>query len=166
MDKIFQIEPLEAFQNVSEKIITDLYYAGTPSVLNNLEDDVIAAAKQYLISVISECNFDLQLVKDVFNSKGWPEEKVKCLHGLIDRNKSDLLNAALNQYNSSYCETIVNFDWLVKLILGTSELKTLKYPLLQLVLSTLHKNGKQNNVIYDIHKDILLKMINALESIK
>lgn len=127
---------------------------------------MITAAKQNLISIISDCNFDLQSVKNVFNGKGWPEEKVQCLHGLIDKYKSDLLNAALNQYNSSYCETVVNFDWLVKFILGTSDLKTLKYPLLQLVLSTLHKNGKQNNIIYNIQKDILLKMIHALESIK
>ncbi|KAJ8721587.1 hypothetical protein PYW07_002362 [Mythimna separata] len=167
MDKIFEIESPEVFENISQHILTKLYYSETPDSLpSHLDDDVITKAKQDLISIISDNNFNLYKIKDAIDSKGWPQEKVKLFHELLETNKSEVFHAALNHYNSNYCDTIVNFDWFLKYVLGTSEMKTLKYPLLQLMMSTLNKNGKQNKIMYDTKKDILLKMINALESIQ
>lgn len=84
---------------------------------------------------------------------------------MLNEKKSELLYAALNNHNSDYGETITNFDWLLKLVLGTSELNTLKYPLLQLILST-EGNGIQKKVLYEINKDTLLQLIDTLEQLE
>ncbi|KAJ8730881.1 hypothetical protein PYW08_002294 [Mythimna loreyi] len=100
MDKIFKIESPEVFENVSQHILTKLYYSDSPdSLSSHLDDDVIVKAKQDLILIISDCNFDLHKVKDAIDSKGWPQEKVKYFHELLETNKSEVLHAALNHYN-------------------------------------------------------------------
>ncbi|XP_035434174.2 uncharacterized protein LOC118265426 [Spodoptera frugiperda] len=166
MDKIFQIESYELFQNVSQEILANLYYSGSTSTVPYIEADTVQLAKQELILIISDCNFDLEQIKDVIKSKDWAPEKVKCFQELLEANKSNVLYSAYNHFNSSYCETVLGYDWIVKLVLGTSELKTIKYSLLQLVMTTLNKTGKPNKILYEVNKDMLLKIINSLESLK
>ncbi|CAH0702514.1 unnamed protein product [Spodoptera exigua] len=166
MDKIFQIESSEFFRNVSQQILANLYYSGTTSTMPYIEADIVHLAKQELISIISDCNFDLEKIKDVIKSKDWAVDKVEYFQDLLEENKSSVLYSAYNHFNSSYCETVLGYDWIVKLVLGTSELKTMKYPLLQLVMTTLNKTGKQNKILYEANKDMLLKIINSLESLK
>lgn len=146
--------------------MTNLYCSEPTAGSTYLEPDVIETAKLELISIISECNFDTQRIAELFYRKEWQQDKVKLFLNLLEKNKSVVLYAAFNHYNSSYCNTIVNFDWIVKYVLGTSELKTFKCPLLQLMLFTLNKKGKQNKLMYDINKDTLLKMINVLQNIQ
>ncbi|CAH1646737.1 unnamed protein product [Spodoptera littoralis] len=166
MDKLFEIESFELFQNVLQQILANLYYSESTSTMPYIEAETVQVAKQELILIISDCNYDLQKIKDVIRSKDWVPEKVKCFLDLLEANKSNVLYSAYNHFNSSYCETVLGYDWIVKLILGTSELKTIKYPLLQLVMTTLNKIGKPNKILYEADKDMLLKIINSLESLK
>lgn len=148
---------------VSEELLKSLYNADkSPNTL--LEAEAFEKAKHEMRTVISECNFDIHNIKDYIQHKGWHQNKVEYFLNLLERHWSELLRAALNHYNSTHGETITNFDWLIKLVLGTSELKTLQYPLLQLILCTVNKTGQQKKVLYDINKDMLLKVINVLES--
>ncbi|CAB3223720.1 unnamed protein product [Arctia plantaginis] len=163
MDIIFQLETTEIFQKESQEVLSSLYYTRNESN-TQLGQNVYEKAKQELQTIISHCDFDIQNVIKLFNNKGWDQKRVLYFTALIEKYWSDLINAALNHYSSNYGETVTNFNWLVKFIFGTSELKTLRYPLLQLLVTTINKTG-QNRITYDINKDMLLKMINVLENI-
>lgn len=112
--------------------------------------------------LLLDCNFDTNKVPELLVDKGWKVEKITSFVKLLNDKKTELLYATLINQNSSYGETISNFDWVLKLILGTSELNTLKFPLLQLVLST-ESHGIPHKLSYDVNKDMLLKLINTLE---
>ncbi|CAH0581205.1 unnamed protein product [Chrysodeixis includens] len=166
MDFLFQIKSLEDFQNVAQEILSNLYCSSQKLQPNEVGVENINLAKKELIAIMSDCNFDTTTMEEHFSNKKWPEDKVRLFLALLKTNKSEVLVAAFNHYNSNYCETVVNFNWCAKMVLGTSDLKTLKTPLLQLTLSTLNKNGKINKSVYEVDKDMLLKMINSLENVK
>lgn len=130
-----------------------------------LEHSELKAAEDDLRKLISDSNFDMETVGEKITVKNWDKERIKSLISLLDREKSKLLYASLNHHISGYGETITQSDWLLKLILGTSELSTIQYPLLQLILSTVDSNGVQTKKLYELSKDMLLKTIESLEII-
>lgn len=130
-----------------------------------LEHSELKAAEDDLRKLISDSNFDMETVGEKITVKNWNKERIKSLISLLDREKPKLLYASLNHHISGYGETITQSDWLLKLILGTSELSTIQYPLLQLILSTVDSNGVQTKKLYELSKDMLLKTIESLEII-
>lgn len=166
MEVVFKIESRDTFEKVSQDILGSLFYSSQAPHTSLVADGIYDKAKHEMRTLITECNFNLHQVVQLFHDKGWDREKVDYFVGLLEQNQSELLVAALNYYQSNYGETVTNFDWLLKLVLGTSELKTLKYPLVQLILSTVNKNGDSNKLMYDVNKDMLIKLINVLENIE
>lgn len=147
-------------------MLSNLYCSGQKLKKIQIEDESINLAKREFLAIMSDCNFDSSEIEEYVSSKGWPEDRVRLFLSFLKNNKSEVLVAAFNHYNSNFCETVVDFNWCTKMILGTSDLKTLKTPLLQLTFSTLNKSGKINKSMYEIDKDMLSKMINTLENIK
>lgn len=125
----------------------------------------LKAAEDDVRKLISNSNFDMKKIGETMADKNWDENRIKCFISLLYKEKTKLLYASLNHHNSGYGETITQSAWLLKLVLGTSELNTVKYPLLQIILSTVDSNGVQNKKMYELNKDMLLKTIETLEEI-
>ncbi|XP_059046474.1 uncharacterized protein LOC131842056 [Achroia grisella] len=163
MDVLFLIESQEIFEKVAQEIVNNLY-GSKVVLLDDVEISIIKQAKDDFKNIISLCNFDMTKVKEVLLEKGWNEYKLKFFFSLLDTRKNELLYEILLSHNSTFGDTIAGFDWYLKIVLGTSELKILKYPLLQLILS-INSSDDQKQRVYDVNKIILSKMINILEQI-
>ncbi|XP_023935374.1 COMM domain-containing protein 8 [Bicyclus anynana] len=163
MEVIFKIDAEEDFLHILKEILNNLYNDyNTPIKLTN--KNAVATAKDELKDLIYETNCVSEDVYELLTSRGFLKERSKMVASLIESMKSELLYSTLLNHNSVYGKSLAAFDWAVKLVYGTSELKKLKYPLLQLTLTTLSK-GKQQQQIFDINKEMLLEMINVLENI-
>lgn len=130
---------------------------------NNILEDAINLAKEDLRKLFLETCGDFNEIVTSLQSRQYSENKVSYFISNLTKRKSELLLLALLHFNSTYGETVQDFDWTLKLIMGTSELKTLKYPLLQMLLFTITKSGSKNKKVYDIGKDMLDKMITVFE---
>lgn len=134
----------------------------TPIQLDHSE---LVAAGEDVRKMITNCNFDMEKVFKLLSNKTWNEERVKYFLNLLNQEKSKLVYGSLVQHNSELGETITRSGWLLKLVLGTSELNTMKYPLLQLILSTVNTNGEESNKMFELNKSMVLKTIQTLEQL-
>lgn len=124
------------------------------------------AAKEDVKNIIFNNNFEISTIEEALQNKEWDERKVASFISLLENKKSDLLYTSLLHHNSSYGESVVNFNWLLKMVFGINELKTLNYPLLQLIFSTINSSGERNQHTYDINKEMLAKLIGLLEDME
>ncbi|KAI5638821.1 hypothetical protein NE865_08523 [Phthorimaea operculella] len=162
MNKICEIEPIDTFDNVFEGLLSNLYVSNLPCT--DLEPHIIQAAKEDIKNMIENSKMDVDTISKELQDKGWSEDKVNRAVALIERKKNELLYAAILNHNSKYGQTVQNFDWALKLIKGTNDLKTLNYPLLQLVFSLQTAGGELTQSLYDINKESLKKFIDVLEN--
>ncbi|CAH2234391.1 uncharacterized protein LOC120627741 [Pararge aegeria] len=163
MEVVFNIKAEEDFLHVVKDILKTLYdNHSKPNQLIN--ETTIATAKDEIKEVIVKTGCDAEKVYELLVSKGLVKERSKIVSSVIESRKSELLYSTLLSYNSAHGETVSSFDWSVKLVYGTSELKKLKYPIMQLALATLNK-GNHQRLIYDLNKDMLVNMINVLENV-
>ncbi|CAK1601165.1 unnamed protein product [Parnassius mnemosyne] len=161
MDKLFKIPSLEDFKRVTDEIISNLYnLENHPNILH--END-IKLAKEDVRNCILETNFDIDRLTTLLESQEYSENKFSYFLSSIKERKSDLLLSMFIHFNSAFGETVQDFDWLVKLVLGTSELKTIRYPLLQVLMLTVTETGNKDKKVFDIKKDMLDKMIDVIE---
>ncbi|CAK9794823.1 COMM domain-containing protein 8 [Anthophora quadrimaculata] len=79
--------------------------------------------------------------------------------------REQLTDALLKEYSKEIHETVIDFDWRLKLVMGSSKLATLREPLLQLDLTTENKASKKRTLGLEMNKDELDMFINAMESI-
>lgn len=129
-----------------------------------INEHIITTAKEEIREFIIKNDFDTQKIHNLLLSQGYGEERVAFFLSIIENNKEKLLYLTLMHLNSKYGETVTKFDWVLKLVYGTSELKKLKYPLVQLALTTV-SDGEYQQKQYDLNKDMLIKLINVLDSI-
>ncbi|XP_047530673.1 uncharacterized protein LOC125066585 [Vanessa atalanta] len=162
MDIIFKVDLEDKFRTVIEDTMEHLYVKKINSTI--LNEQIIATAKKEIKELLIKSNFNNQKIQELLLSKGYNEERIHTFSSLIQNRRDELLYLTLVNLNSSYGETVAKFDWILKLVYGTSELKNLKYPLLQLALTTVN-DGKCQQRNYDISKDMLIKIINVLENI-
>ncbi|XP_011500432.1 PREDICTED: COMM domain-containing protein 8-like [Ceratosolen solmsi marchali] len=78
--------------------------------------------------------------------------------------RSQLTDALLYKYSCRHLPTLLNFDWRLKYIMGSSKMATLKEPLLQLDLILQEKETREIFEI-ELNKDELESFINTIESI-
>lgn len=130
---------------------------------NILSEDDTRVAKEEIIKCILETNFDFDALTKVLESNQYNVNKITHFITNCKQRKSEILFSTVMHVNNAYGETVQDFDWLLKLVIGTSELKTMKYPLLQLLFLTVTKTVNNNKRVYDVSKDMLDKMINVLE---
>ncbi|CAG4971888.1 unnamed protein product [Parnassius apollo] len=161
MDKLFKIPSLEDFKTVTDEIISNLYNLDNHP--NILQEDDIKLAKEDIRRCLLETNFDMDRLTTLLESQQCNENKVSYFLSSLKERKSDLLLSMFIHFNSAFGETVQEFNWLVKLVLGTSELKTVRYPLLQLIMLTVTKTGNKDKKVFDIKKDMLDKMIDVIE---
>lgn len=131
-----------------------------------MEQHIVQVAKEDMQKIIFNNNFEIPTIAEVLRHKEWDEDKVTCFISLLENKKSDLLYTRLIRHNSSYGESVVSFNWLLKMVFGINDLKTLNYPLLQLLFSTINSSGEQKQQVYDINKEMLAKLISLLEDIE
>lgn len=131
-----------------------------------MEQHKVQAAKEDVQKIIFNNNFEIPIIAEVLKNKEWDEHKVACFIALLENKKSNLLYTSLIHHNSTYGESVVSFNWLLKMVFGINELKTLNYPLLQLIFSTINSSGEQKQHAYDINKEMLAKMISVLENLE
>lgn len=82
--------------------------------------------------------------------------------------KLDIAVTLLKQHNAGIKPTLNNFDWKVNWVVGSSVCPSLKYPIVNLDLSTVHQidgKTKQNNISLELTKDELDALILCLENI-
>ncbi|XP_013183413.1 uncharacterized protein LOC106129404 [Amyelois transitella] len=160
MDSLFEIESEDQFRNVVEEVLNNLHISKSGI---SAENKMITLAKEELKQILSSNNYDLAKIKNYLQNKQWNSDRIKLFLSMVEENCSEILYNTLLNHNSMFGEAVVDFDWRLKIVLGTSELKTLRYPLLQLILTTSSSNCQRQNV-YDIKKDMLKRLIEVLES--
>ncbi|KPJ12020.1 hypothetical protein RR48_06390 [Papilio machaon] len=163
MDKLFKIPLLDDFKQVTDDLISNLYNLENLKHAKILSEEDSRNAKEEIKKCILESNFDFDLLNKILESKQYNESKITHFITCCKQRKSELLVSTVMHINSAHGEIVQDFDWLLKLVIGTSDLKTMKYPLLQLLLLTATKTGNKDKRVYDVSKDILDKMINVLE---
>lgn len=155
----------ESIFQVCEELLNNLYNSKEISSLP-MEQHKVQAAKEDIQKIIFNNNFEITTIAELLQNKQWDEQKIKCFVSLLESKKSDLLYTSLIHHNSSYGESVVSFNWLLKMVFGINDLKTFNYPLLQLIFSTINSNGEQKQQTYDINKEMLAKLISALEDVE
>ncbi|KAG7213407.1 hypothetical protein KM043_002692 [Ampulex compressa] len=78
--------------------------------------------------------------------------------------REQLTDALLKDYSKSKLQTMVDFDWRLKLVMGSSKVAALREPLLQLDLIVADKDT-QRTLDIEFNKDELETFITAVESI-
>ncbi|KAK0089657.1 hypothetical protein PV325_006080 [Microctonus aethiopoides] len=74
-----------------------------------------------------------------------------------------LVNALMKKYSQKNIQTLIDFDWRLKVILGSSEVASLREPLLQLDLRVM-ENEAENIVDLELNKNELDHLIKVLEA--
>lgn len=149
---------------VANEIVEDLFN-NKPLNTINLETDIIKTAKQGIIRLLTDHDFNLKEITKVLQQREWSPEKINYFVKLLESKKTELLYQLVARHNSKYMETVTSFEWYLKLVLGTSELTALRYPLLQLFFNTMDTNGQQNKLLFDVDKNMINKLILTLEEI-
>lgn len=150
------------FFQVLQDVLTNLYNSETSTAYINI--NLMDTIKQDLKNLLLLNSFDYNIITKILQDKSWNDEKIKIFLILIEENKNRLLYDTLISHNSSYCESVMDFDWNVKLVLGSSELKSIKYPLLHLMFSTRTLSGQEDIFGCELNKNMLEKVIDLLES--
>ncbi|CAK1540434.1 unnamed protein product [Leptosia nina] len=162
MDKLFKIEPFHKFSQVCDTILDNLIQQDT---LQTSHDVLSEATGKQIRELLWSTHGDVLLISNNLLSMGFEEKKVNYLVGEIEKKKSELLYLILLHYKSQHGATVVAFDWALKLVFGTSDLKTLRYPILQLAFKTINNSDKHEEKLCDLNKNMLAKLISTLENI-
>ncbi|KAK9307858.1 hypothetical protein QLX08_001929 [Tetragonisca angustula] len=93
-----------------------------------------------------------------------PEQIQQNILSCLKVRREQLTDALLMECSKEKHETVIDFDWRLKLIMGSSKLASLREPLLQLDLILEHKNSKRI-LDFELNKDELDTFINTMEGI-
>ncbi|CAH4037821.1 unnamed protein product [Pieris brassicae] len=162
MDKIFKIDSFEEFSVTCDNIFTNLL---DQEVGGLCENELIDSASKQTRELILSSYGNIDKLSITLLSTGYEANKVKYFVSLIEKRKSELLYLILIEQTCKQGETFASFDWVIKLICGTSDLKTLKYPLMQLSFTTFLNGFKQKERLFEVDKSILAMFIEVLENI-
>lgn len=163
MESLFSTESLDDFKSVSQEMFNHL--CRNKENLTTINSTITAAAQEFK-QLIIESNFDLDEVAAAIKTKSWDQDKMEHFLTMLQGRRIDLLYALLTHNNSCHGESLTNFNWVLKLVLGSSELKSLKYPLVQLMLHTETPQGNKGQRMYELNKETLFKFINILENVE
>ncbi|XP_012283761.1 COMM domain-containing protein 8-like [Orussus abietinus] len=94
-----------------------------------------------------------------------PEEVRSCVVNCLKLRQEQLTNVLIRKASKKILPTLTDFDWRLRLLMGSSKLATLREPVLQLDLIV--EDRKERNIVgMELNKEELETVINALESIK
>ncbi|XP_046611821.1 COMM domain-containing protein 8-like [Neodiprion virginianus] len=93
-----------------------------------------------------------------------PAELQLAIRTCVNIRREHLVKALLREHSIKNGTTLLDFDWRLKWIMGSSKLATLKEPLLQLDLIT--EDSKSQQILdLELNRDELDMLINALEEV-
>lgn len=93
----------------------------------------------------------------------FPENIQAQMFDCLKEKQEYLVNVLMKKYSQKSIRTLIDFDWRLKVILGSSEVASLREPLLQLDLQVM-ENEAENIVDLELNKNELDHLIKALES--
>ncbi|XP_028175595.1 uncharacterized protein LOC114363903 [Ostrinia furnacalis] len=162
MDSILKLDDNDTFDLVLEELLRKNHasrHSVSPEIAN-----VIEAAKEDLRTSLIKANFNIDEVSDRILDGNYCQDRASKFVTLLKETKSELFRSIITHYNSSYGDVCMDFDWFVKLVLGTSESKVIRYPIIQLVLSTVNCNSQRKQNLCEMDKDVLTRLIKNLET--
>lgn len=108
--------------------------------------------------------------KDCKPDPALSKEVKECLKTCYDVRKEDIFQALAKESLLKAKHNLVdNFDWKIKWILGSSDLATIKEPVVQIDLHCIYQDKdviKRNIVNFEANSDKVDQLINALTKIK
>lgn len=131
--------------------------------ISKIQNDDYSSAQKELCDIMCSTCCDATVISNILHDAGYQEEKIKYLITTVEKNKNELLYNILINHNSKQGETMGDFDWAVKFICGTSELKTLRFPVLELAMTT-YSESLQKKRLYEFDKNMLARLIDILEN--
>ncbi|XP_038214963.1 uncharacterized protein LOC119834623 [Zerene cesonia] len=161
MDKLFKDKSFEEFTVTCDEIINNLFEHEV--IVQPTNKILFNSVRKEIRDIVCNTCCDLNKISKILYDNEYEEEKVDYFLSAIQKRKNELLYLILLHHNSKQGETVALFDCALKLVCGTSELKTLKYPILQLALTT-YNNTEHKQRLYDVDKNMLRKLIDVLES--
>ncbi|XP_017891719.1 COMM domain-containing protein 8-like [Ceratina calcarata] len=93
-----------------------------------------------------------------------PEQIQQNILSCLKVRREQLVDALSEDYSREKHDTVTDFDWRLKLVMGSSKLAALREPLLQLDLTVESKESRQILGL-ELNKDELDTFMNAMESI-
>ncbi|CAL7934624.1 unnamed protein product [Xylocopa violacea] len=93
-----------------------------------------------------------------------PEQIQQSILSCLKVRREQLTDALLREHSKEKHDTVTDFDWRLKLVMGSSKLASLREPLLQIDLIVENKESK-HVLGLELNKDELDTFINAMESI-
>ncbi|KAK0175665.1 hypothetical protein PV327_009397 [Microctonus hyperodae] len=93
----------------------------------------------------------------------FPENIQAQMFDCLKEKQEYLINALMKKNSQKSIQTLIDFDWRLKVVLGSSKVASLKVPLLQLDLKVM-ENEIENNVDLELNKHELDHLIKTLES--
>lgn len=142
---------------VSDEVVQNLFPARRECTGN------VQAARDELKSLIIQNNFVFSKVQEALQCKEGDIGRKENFIEKLNNNKMHLLYSILLEHNSPYGECVSEFDWVLKLIMGTDALKSTRKPIVQLQLKTVDSSEAKRTIVYDIQKESLSKLITALD---
>ncbi|XP_003424158.1 COMM domain-containing protein 8-like [Nasonia vitripennis] len=94
----------------------------------------------------------------------FPEHVQQAILTCLRVRKNQLTNALLYEYSSRHILTMLEFDWRLKYVMGSSKMASIREPLLQLDLILKEKQANQILEL-ELNKDELDLVINAIETV-
>ncbi|CAG9785520.1 unnamed protein product [Diatraea saccharalis] len=163
METLINLDSYDTYKTVMEEIMKTLHKSEQKQLMG-IECNVIVSAKNEIRKLITSSNYDISEVVKKIIKKNWESERTQYLISILESNKNHILYSIILYQNSVYNDTITNHNWYLKLVLGTSDLKVLRYPLLQLEFSSVNASGLETQRVYDLTKDSLSKLIKVVEN--
>ncbi|XP_076766386.1 COMM domain-containing protein 8 [Xylocopa sonorina] len=93
-----------------------------------------------------------------------PEQIQQSILSCLKVRREQLTDALLRECSKEKHDTVTDFDWRLKLVMGSSKLASLREPLLQIDLTVENKESK-HILGLELNKDELDTFIHAMESI-
>lgn len=94
----------------------------------------------------------------------FPESIRKDILTCLKVRQKELTRALLTEHSKEKLETLVDFDWRLKLVMGTSKLASLREPLFQLDFIAEHTNVRRV-IGVEMNKDELDMLITTMETV-
>lgn len=163
MDKLFGINELEVFHKIAKVVVENLYFEKS-TLCVEIPVSILEQAKAELKGILISNEFNIEKIRKVFTDKSQEKSRVDLFVALIGDRSNELIYESILDHNSSAGDVLMDFDWSLKLIFGTSDLKSLNYQVLQLALNTV-TSKKASGTVYELTKDILLNLIHLLEGV-
>lgn len=145
-------------------VLNNIYFKSECSG-EQIPEPILTTAKSEFKDLLTSEEFNADKIKNTLMCKPWADiDKINYCVSIITDQLNELIFKSVLTYNCEIGDVMIDFDWALKLIFGTSNLKSLNYQIIQLNLTSADSTKLLKNILYEVKKDVLLKLINQLET--